>query len=139
MKAADKARVRQIVREELAKEREGRVIVLTGNKSPGDATMRIDRDRAARQSVAEHTHHVHVRPGGPALDVTIPSADQAPDDVRLYLDPSLSQVADRASEGEAPASDGTTTGAGHQYLFRFAELLADILDHRLVSKSVPPF
>lgn len=30
------------------------------------------------------------------------------------LDPSPSRVADRASEGEAPASDGTTTGAGHQ-------------------------
>ncbi|MGH3953695.1 MAG: hypothetical protein ACRDTI_06630 [Mycobacterium sp.] len=30
------------------------------------------------------------------------------------LDPLPSQVADRASEGEAPASDGTTTGAGHQ-------------------------
>lgn len=40
------------------------------------------------------------------------TANEAATRVAALFDSSSSQAADRASEGEVPASDGTTTGAG---------------------------
>ncbi|AMU39208.1 hypothetical protein A3N99_02630 [Mycobacteroides abscessus] len=143
------------------------------------AKARRDRDRAAAHAGASAGAEFGVKMATHEPKAKLPVGDFGVPGIGQPVDPSPSQAADRASEGEAPASDGTTTGAGHQYvrttfirddersvvltrhgwdriyldahgdmgpahlsrreLFEFAELVAHILDHRLVSNDIPPF
>lgn len=143
------------------------------------AKARRDLQRAASDAGANAGAEFGVEMTSHEPKADVPMGDFGVPGIGQPFDPSPSQVADRASEGEAPASDGTTTGAGHQYvrttfikddertvvltrhgwdriyldahgdmgpahlsrreLFEFAELVAHILDHRLVSNDIPPF
>jgi hypothetical protein len=145
------------------------------------AKARRDRDRAAAHAGASAGAEFGVEMSRHEPKADLPVGDFGVPGIGQPLDPSPSQAADRASEGGAPASGGTTTGAGHQgiyvgtefikddertvvltrhgwdriyldahgdmgpahlsrrELFEFAELVAHILDHRLVSNDIPPF